>query len=411
MPSGGAVIEYKGVRGTVWRVKYTGADGRQVQETIGSEAKGWTERKARAELRARETDVRRDGLRKLDPVSFRSFSAEWIDEYPDAQALKRSTRAGYRSIIENHLQPAFERLKLEQIDTKKVQEYVTSKRRAGLAPRTINRHLNLLHKLLDTALRRQLIRTNPVASVERPREPRTRWTILTPEKIGKIEAAFWAMIGEAETEDDRSWLEQARVVFMVLVQCGLRRGELLGLRWRNVHLADPDGAWLRVIDTIVLGAPDTPKSEAGERTLGLEEPLPSELFEHRGRSAFDGDDDRVFCHPLTGGTLDHKAWAKTFRLAIKRAELDLKLRPFHDVRHTAITNAAAAGVQATELMAWAGHSDFATTKRYIDLAGETFRNVSKRLSERVWGETGTNSRYKNGGLSPDLETETAALHD
>ena len=70
------------------------------------------------------------------------------------------------------------------------------------------------------------------------------------------------------------------------------------------------------------------------------------------------------------------------------------MRPFHDLRHTAITNAAAAGVQATELMAWAGHSDFATTKRYIDLAGETFRNVSKRLSERVWGETGKTSGTK-----------------
>jgi hypothetical protein len=49
------------------------------------------------------------------------------------------------------------------------------------------------------------------------------------------------------------------------------------------------------------------------------------------------------------------------------------VRPFHDGRHTSITNAAAAGVSPAALMARAGHSDFATTQLYIDLAGETFR--------------------------------------
>jgi integrase len=49
------------------------------------------------------------------------------------------------------------------------------------------------------------------------------------------------------------------------------------------------------------------------------------------------------------------------------------MRPFHDGRHSSITNAAAAGRPPAALMARAGHADFATTQLYIDLTGETFR--------------------------------------
>jgi hypothetical protein len=52
--------------------------------------------------------------------------------------------------------------------------------------------------------------------------------------------------------------------------------------------------------TWVCGAPDTPKSEAGERTLKLGAGVADELFQHRARSRFHGDDERVFCHPRTG---------------------------------------------------------------------------------------------------------------
>ena len=62
------------------------------------------------------------------------------------------------------------------------------------------------------------------------------------------------------------------------------------------------------------------------------------------------------------------------------------MRPFHDGRHTSITNAAAAGVTPAALMARAGHSDFATTQGYIDLAGETFREEAELAEERMLGQ-------------------------
>jgi integrase len=78
--------------------------------------------------------------------------------------------------------------------------------------------------------------------------------------------------------------------------------------------------------------------------------------------------------------------AATLRAALKRPKIDGPLRPFHEGRHTNITNAAAAGVSLAALMARAGHSDFATTQLYIDLAGETFREEAELADERLFGQ-------------------------
>jgi integrase/recombinase XerD len=130
---------------------------------------------------------------------------------------------------------------------------------------------------------------------------------------------------------------------------------------------------------------DTPKSRASTRTIAVGRVVAEALFEHRARSTYDTDDDRVFCHLDTGGPFDHKRYADTFRAALKLAEVDGAVRPFHDGRHTAITNAAAAGVAPGALQARAGHSDLGTTQRYIDLAGVLFRDEAEAAEARMFG--------------------------
>jgi integrase len=312
MPSGACTIAHKGKRGIVWYLKFRDAEGRQVKERLGKASEGWNKRKANAALRARLTDVERDAYVKPAPVTFASYADEWLDAYPAAKSLKRSTVSGYKLIINTHLSRALGQLKLEALTPERIERYVADKRREGLAPRTLNRHLNLLNLLLSSALKRGLIRTNPIAFVDRPREPRRRWRILTPTEVVRVERSFEELIAEAEDEE-KDWREQARVIFVVLVGTGLRRGEALGLRWRAVHLADPDGAFLRVRETWVQAGADTPKSEAGERTVALGRKVAAELFEHRRRSRFDGDDECVFCSPTKGTPFDVARYAATFR--------------------------------------------------------------------------------------------------
>jgi integrase len=384
VPRGSAVIRYEGRRAVVWRIKFSDADGKQVMETLGSEREGWTERKAKAELRHRLTDVERERLRKPEKVTLASFARQWLDTYPDQKGLKRSTREGYKTIVEKHLIPAVGHNRLDTIDVDRLERYIADKRRSGLQPRTVNRHLNLLNEILAAALRRQLIRMNPVSAVERPREPRRRWRILTPAEVAVVQKAFLELAAEAENEE-RAWREQARVIFLTVVGAGLRRGEIFGLRWRDLSLADPDGPTLRVEQTWVRSGFDTPKSDAGGRTIALGPILADELFQHRARSGYAGEDELVFCSPTKGTPLDPARYGATFKLVLAKAKITDYVRPFHDGRHTAITNDAASGNAPLAIMKRAGHAAFSTTQVYIDLSGEMFREEAERLERRLLG--------------------------
>jgi integrase len=92
-----------------------------------------------------------------------------------------------------------------------------------------------------------------------------------------------------------AWVAQA-ATFTTVYGTGIRRGELLGLRWRHIRLADPEGPTLRVEETYVRNRVETPKSEQSGRTIPLGPVVADALFEHRARTAYSGDDDRVFCH-------------------------------------------------------------------------------------------------------------------
>jgi len=84
------------------------------------------------------------------------------------------------------------------------------------------------------------------------------------------------------------------------------------------------------------------------------------------------------------------------------------MREFHDWRHTGITNAAAAGMPPIAIMRMAGHTNFATTQRYLDLADVLFGEEVSLLGKWYW-HPGTNSGYK--ARSSDAVNGLAAAND
>jgi integrase len=102
-------------------------------------------------------------------------------------------------------------------------------------------------------------------------------------------------------------------------------------------------------------------------------------------------------------------YAAVLREAFRRAGVEGYVRPCHDLRHSSITNSAAAGTAPEPLMSRAGHSDYATTRRYIDLVGERFREDADRLERRLWGSSGTKKRYQVAPTSPGEATGEAAI--
>jgi integrase len=82
--------------------------------------------------------------------------------------------------------------------------------------------------------------------------------------------------------------------------------------------------------------------------------------------------------------MDVQRYAGTLNKALAKAGVEGLVRPFHDGRHTAITNDAVSGSSPAGLQKRAGHSSFSITQRYIDLAGQEFHEESERHQERVF---------------------------
>jgi integrase len=372
MPRGAAVVRYEGARGVTWRVKYVDAAGQQVMETIGREADGWTERRAREALSDRLSDVRRKGYQRPKPITFADYSTAWLDQCRKRRDWRPRTAMANEGAV-RRLTGFFGPLQLGRIRTRDVTAYV----REALdeyAPATVNLDVSVLVDVFNSAIREELVEANPALYAERPKIPRRRWRILEPAEVVRVDRALANRVATCDP-DQRPWAELARVAFLFLVLTGVRRSEFQTLRWRDVDLLEGTA---RVRDS---------KTEDGIRSIALSPRLTDELREHWRRSSFRGDDELVFCHPHAGTRYSPKTFTKALRAALVAAGVDggETLRAFHDLRHAAITNDAASGSNPIAVMTKAGHSDMKTTKRYMHLAGVVFRDEAERLERRLLG--------------------------
>jgi integrase len=373
MPSG-CVIEYRGKRGLVWRIKYADADGRQVQETIGAERDGVTRKQAEAELRERLVRVERKGYRRPRALNFGEYAETWFEAGKRSQGWKPATVTKYRSALDAYLVPWFGSARLDAIRPRDVSAFVTDamtraqgKHERPLSGKFVNLLLNVAFSIFGSAIGEELVDSNPVASIQRPKVVRKRWRILEPHEVPRVSKAF---------SDDR-----ARRVFLTLTLTGLRRSELVGLRWRHVNLVE---GTLRVEES---------KSEEGERLVALPVSLVDELAAHYAGSSYRSDDDFVFAHPERGSKLSADWYRERFFDALASAGVEGKIRTFHDMRHTALTNLAATGASPIAVMTTAGHRSMATTRGYLHLAGVIFRDEASALERRLLGvqDPGTKS--------------------
>jgi integrase len=113
--------------------------------------------------------------------------------------------------------------------------------------------------------------------------------------------------------------------------------------------------------------------------------LVAALEAHYRQTVFKSDEEFVFCHPERGTRYSEKLFAEQFRAALLKAKIEDYVRPFHDLRHTALTNEAASGSSPIALMAKAGHSDMKTTRIYLHLAGTVFRDEAEALERWLLG--------------------------
>jgi integrase len=273
--------------------------------------------------------------------------------------LKRSTARGYRSVIEAHLIPFFGDRRVDRITEATIAGFDKHLRNEGLKPQTRRNILGLLGAMFAMAKKKGWLSENPASEYEKPRKGRSETDVeLRYLTLEEVEAVLRAM-----PDDALGRVEGALILAAAMT--GMRRGELLGLRWKDV---DWRARKIRVVRTYVGGREDTPKSEASRRAVPLANRLAGELQCLYDASPYKADDDPVFTHPNgTGLPLDGSAVSKAFKRALRRA--GVRAVRFHDLRHTFGTMMASnPNVSMRTLQGWLGHSDPATTAIYAHFA-------------------------------------------
>ena len=350
----GHVFRVERARGPVWYAKYRLPDGRQVQKKLGP---AWTERgrppagyftKRQAEAWLREIldEARRGTLSGMvrTGATFADAAAEWLRYVEHDRGRKPSTVDGYRSIVRSELLPRFGDMALESVTPSVIEAWQASMTQAAS---TRTKALVLMHGIFQRARKVWSLPTNPVADVEKPPLSRSGdLQVFSPEEV-------WALTRAAASEQDAS-------LFLTAAFTGLRMGELLALRWRDVDFA---GSSVRVRASYYAGHLTTPKS-GKVRAVPLAPDVASALAQLGRRENWVGDDDLVFAGEA-GSYLDGSALRRRYKAALDAAGL----RPlrFHDLRHTFGTRMIAKA-DIRRVQEWMGHADIQTTMRYLHFA-------------------------------------------
>lgn len=350
-PPTGHVFRVVRARGPAWYAKYRLPDGRQVQKKLGPAWTGrgrpaagyFTKRLAEDWLREVLEQSRRGTLAGMarTGATFADAAAEYLRYVEHDRQRKPSTVRGYRSAIEAHLLPAFAATPIESVTTEAIERWLAS---FPGSTRTRNKLLIQLHGILGRARRVYRLPTNAAADVEKFSQRSTGdIDVFSPEEV-------WALVRAAASERDGA-------IFLAAAFTGLRMGELLALRWRDVDFA---GQTVRVRASYYLGQLTTPKS-GKVRAVPLAPDVAAAIAQLGQRDDWVADDDLVFVSEA-GSYLDGSALRRRYKAALERARLR-SLR-FHDLRHTFGTRMIAKA-DIRRVQEWMGHADIQTTMKYL----------------------------------------------
>ena len=378
-------------RGAVWYVKYRMPDPtrpgrvRQVEKLLGPEWPGkgppppgyFDRRSAQEALETLLTDARRGAIELARTgVTFEQAAIEWLRWGEHERGWKRSTLVDRRSLLKCHLLPEFGALPVNQITTRRIEAWKIRWLAEHDARRQGAKLLAILHGIMERARKAYGLPRNTVADVDRIRisYDAARFDFYSPEEV-------YALARAAASEQDAA-------LFLTAAFAGLRRGELVALRWRDV---DFEKRSIRVEGSFSHGAVTTTK---GGRARAV--PVVAEVAQvlarlgQRGYAA--GRDDPVFPGDVAGH-LDASALRRRFIAA--RDAAGLRPLRFHDLRHTfgslAINRASIVQVQA-----WMGHADAKTTMRYLhhksqedeaELLADAFRPTTGQAGRLLVGAT------------------------
>lgn len=352
---------------------------------IRQQSKSWTRKEANQAMVKAMADADAGIDKGTSKAKVGDFLRSWIEAREKGGRLKATTLGTMRVHIERYLIPAIGEVRLGDLKPATIEDLYgdllaegslgksAKPAGAGLSPKSVRNIAGTLHKALADAVRQGVIAGNPADRVDLPRWDRPQVRAWDRRQVASFLA--WSM-----SNDDSMF-----PIWFLLFSTGMRRGEILGLRWVDVDLV---GSTVRIQQTRVVAESrgvivSSPKSRAGSRVTTIDASVRDALAMLKDRQEAAAERLRlaeptlVACD-LDGRPISPQALSRRFQKAQEAAGMDPKIR-LHDARHTHASILFHEGESIVEVSGRLGHSRVSTT---LDVYAHLLPNADRELADR-----------------------------
>ena len=331
-----------------WEGRYTAGRDPETGKTVYKNVLGKTQAKVKAKLkRAIQENTEVDTL-KAAQYTVGQWMDIWFENYAKIK-VRPSSHQTYRGYIDNHIKPNIGKIQLNKLTTLELQKLykkLLSRGRVdrieakgqpkGLSPKTVRNIHQVISSAMDFAKAQKLIAVNPTDGCALPKLEHREMKTLPVEQL----ASFLREAKESGVFE----------MYYIELATGLRRGELLGLKWEDLDLEQGTLRVQRQVSRINGEVVEAPlKTKNSYRTISLGADAVGILNEQRKKCC---GSEYVFPSP-TGGPISPDSVIQMLHRVLKRAGLP-KVR-FHDLRHTFATVALQNGVDIKTVSGMLGH--------------------------------------------------------
>jgi integrase len=286
-----------------------------------------------------------------DNQTLGTYLADWLRDIEGT--IKQRTLENYEYVVRKHIVPELGEVKLKALKPDRVRRLYREKIDAGLSNRTVQLIHTVLRKALQQAVSDEILPRNVCQAVKAPRRVKKEIPPLHPEEVRTLLRAACG--------------DRFEALYVVAVTAGLRRGELLGLRWADLDLERGTLQVRRQLTRTKAGLSFTSPKRGKTRSVRLTQSAIKALRSHRKRQLEEKlrlaglwqDFGLVF--PSRAGTpMDaDNLVQRSFEPLLKRAELP-RVR-FHDLRHTFATVLLSGGTHPKVVQEMLGHANISQT--------------------------------------------------
>ena len=314
-----------------------------------------------------------------EKVSLGEYLRYWLENYA-RQSVRQTTMDNYTSLIDKHIIPELGHIQIAKLSPMHLQEFYNKKlqygradgKPGGLAPKTVRELHSLIHKALDQALKWQAVTKNVARAVSPPRKE-------------KKEIKHWT---KDEVKEFLNSIESERLftLYHLALNTGMRRGELLGLRWVDMRLND---GYVAVRQNLVKTNSgilmQEPKTSNSRRNISISSNTVAALKAHKKQQLQEKlahgpdykDNGLVFCR-LNGLPLYPDGVSDQFNRLVTKA--GVKSITFHDLRHTHATLLLVAGIHPKVVSERLGHYSVALT---LDLYSHVIPGLDQEAARKL----------------------------